>query len=88
MTDFGLLGRTIDFVRGKVHSRDERKLRERFVAIVRTLKANCYAPEFGSPEYWDAEKMADRGWFDRVPPFGYMRRSMYNPAVFDQRRTT
>ena len=82
MTDFGLTGKVIDFIRGKAQSRDEKKLQEKFVNIVRNLKGNCYAPEFGSPEYWEAEKMADKGWFDRLPPFGYVRRGMYNPSVF------
>lgn len=84
MTDFGLLGRAIDYLRGKAQSRHENKLREKVVFIVQNLKGNCYAPEFGSPEYWEAEEMADKGWFDRVPPVGYMRRGMYNSSVFSK----
>jgi hypothetical protein len=81
MTDFGLLGKTIDFIRSKARAHDEKRLQERFVAIVRGLRSNCYAPPFGSPEYWEAEKMADKGWFNRMPPFGYMLRGIYNPRV-------
>jgi len=81
MTDFGMLGRALDLIRGQAQAREEKKLREKFVNIVQSLRANCYAPQFGSSEYWDAEKMADKGWFDRLPPYGYVRRGAYNRAA-------
>ena len=34
MTDFGLLGKMIDLIRGKAQSRTDRKLQEKFVTIV------------------------------------------------------
>jgi hypothetical protein len=63
-------------------SSDEEKLREKFVAIVRSMKGNCYSPSFGSPEYWEAESMADKGWFRRMPPFGYMVGGSVTPEGF------
>ncbi len=74
MTDFGLTGKAIDFVRGFAASKNERKLRDKFVSIVQGLKGNCYNPGFGSPDWWEAETMADKGWFQRVLPSGYMVR--------------
>jgi hypothetical protein len=82
-TDFGLIGKAVDVVRNRFAARDEKKLRERFSQIVNRLKgANCYIPPFGSPEYWEAETMADRGWLQRVPPFGYMLRGPLNRTRF------
>ena len=81
MTDFGITGKLIDFFRDKFEDRDEKKLRERFVNLVRSLSmkgGNTYTPAFGSDEYWEAEKMADRGWFKRLPPFGYMIPRFFN----------
>ncbi len=68
MTDFGLTGKAIDFVRGFAASKNERKLRDKFVSIVQGLKGNCYNPGFGSPDWWEAETMADKGWFSARPP--------------------
>lgn len=83
MTDFGLISKVVDFIRGRIEAGEEKKLRGKFVSIIQSPRPNCcYAPEFGSPEYWDAEKMADKGWFDRLPPFGYTRRGSYNPSVY------
>jgi hypothetical protein len=67
-----------------MEANEEKKLREKFVSIMRSLRPNCcYTPKFGSSEYWNAEKMADKGWFDRVPPpFSYARRGSYNPSVY------
>jgi len=74
----------IDFVKGLAQSRDEKKLRERFVAIINELKAkgaNVYAPTFGSAEYWEAMEMAKRGWLQETH-FGFMRAGLYNSKAY------
>jgi hypothetical protein len=75
-TDFGLFGEALDIIRGRVSANDEKKLRERFVTLAQGFKpgANCYSPRLGSPEHWEAETMAEKGWFERIPPHGYMLR--------------
>src|SRR6266478_6208774 len=57
MTDFGLTGKLIDVLKSVHQSHDEKKFRERFVAIMNELQTkggNVYAPAFGSEEYWEA----------------------------------
>ena len=84
MTDFGLIGKVIDLVRGRAQSRDEKKLRERFVFITNELKAksaNVYAPAFGSDDYWEAMEMAKRGWLQETH-FGFVRAGIYNSRAF------
>jgi hypothetical protein len=83
MTDFGLIGKAVDMVRGKFAARDETRLRERFVSIVHGLgNPNLsYQPKFGSPEYWEAEAMANKGWFTRLP-FGAFKRRYVSPDAF------
>jgi hypothetical protein len=59
-------------------------LRAKFVRIVEGLRlrgGNCHNPKFGSPEYLEAEEMADRGWFHRTP-HGYIVQSAFNPSAF------
>jgi hypothetical protein len=81
MTDFGLVGKALDLLRRKLAVQDEKKLRARFVEIVRGLGPNiCYSPKFGSPEYWEAEEMAGKGWFTRVPMGAYRPTSVRSDA--------
>ncbi len=82
MTDFGIVGKLIDLVKGVAQNRQEKKLRERFVAITNALKAkgaNVYAPTFGSEEYWEATEMAKRGWLQETH-FGFMRAGLYRAS--------
>jgi len=75
MTDFGLIGKAIDYLKSSGQDRKEKKLRERLVEIVNKLDAtgeNTYSPTFGSADYWEAVEMAKRGWFRQID-FGFMR---------------
>ena len=86
MTDFGLVGKLIDIVRGGAQTREEKKLQEKFIAVVRRLEAtsaNTYVPALGSPEFWDAEKMVQRGWLVRGFPNGYMRPGSFTPGLYN-----
>jgi hypothetical protein len=74
MTDFGLIAKAIDYFKSS-QDRKEKKLREKFVAIVNKFEAtdeNTYRPTFGSAEYWEAVEMAKRGWLVQIE-FGFMR---------------
>jgi hypothetical protein len=75
MTDFGLIGKAIDYLTTSSQDRKEKRLRERLVEIVNELQAtgaNTYRPTFGSTEYWEAAEMAKRGWLLKME-FGFMR---------------
>jgi hypothetical protein len=75
MTDFGLIGKAIDYLKSSGQDRKEKKLREGLVEIVHKLDAtgeNTYRPTFGSAEYWEAVEMAKRGWLVQID-FGFMR---------------
>jgi len=81
-----LIGKLIDAVRGKAQARDEKKLQEKFVAIIRSLeanRANTYLPMLGSPDFWDAEKMVQRGWLVRGFPNGYMRAGSFTHVLYN-----
>lgn len=81
MTDFGLIGKAIDYFKSSGKDRKEKKLCERLVEIVKELEAtgtNTYRPTFGSTEYREAVEMAKRGWLLRID-LGFMRPTTFHP---------
>ena len=71
-----LIGKLLDGVNGIRSARDEKNLQTKFAGIMEQLHGaggNTHQPVLGSPEYWDAEKMVERGWLVRSFPDGYMR---------------
>ena len=84
MTDFGLTGKLIDVLKSVHQSHDEKKFRERFVAIMNELQTkggNVYAPAFGSEEYWEAMETVKRGWLHETH-HGFMRAGHYNARAY------
>jgi hypothetical protein len=84
MTDFGLTGKLIKFLKGVHQSHDEKELRVQFVAIMSELQAkgaNVYAPAFGSEEYWEPMEMVKRGWLHETH-HGFMRVGLYNARTY------
>lgn len=75
-SDFGMLGKAVDFWRSLSAQKQERQLQEKFVAILKRLQANhanVYNPELGSPEYWNGKEMVKRGWLIKAPISGFMQ---------------
>jgi hypothetical protein len=80
MTDFGLIGKAIDYFKSSGQDRNEKKLRESLLEIVHKLDAtgeNIYRPTFGSVEYWEAVEMAKRGWLVQID-FSFMRPTTFH----------
>jgi hypothetical protein len=80
MTDFGLIGKAIDYFKGSLQNRKEKVLRERLVEIVNKLEAagaNTYRPTLGSAEYWEAVEMAKHGWLVEID-HGFMRPTTFH----------
>jgi hypothetical protein len=80
MTDFGLIGKAIDYFKSSGQDRKEKKLRERLAMIVNELQAtgaSTYRPTLGSSEYQEAVAMAKRGWLVQID-FGFMRPTTFH----------